>query len=339
MGRLCVALATFVLLAQPTSAQGQNAGRIESPTPGEPVVVDFELRLIELPEIDTVANRFRFRAYALFRWMDPRMAAAEERMYLDQDAIDFVSKIWWPIPEVVNQVGRTEVTRRVVKISPEGEISFGGIFESDMSTAFDLRDFPFDSQTLEIQIESFAWAEDALVFRALEGAASLEPELLLTEWDVTDARIRVESSPRRRVGRTHSRVVMSIDIERHSGFYLWKVILPLLMIVALSWVVFWMPDEPFGGRTRISITGVLTVVAYQFVLADSLPKISYLTLLDAITTLSFMAIAATLFENLVVSRWRERDPSVAIAIDRTSRWAFPLGFALAIAGVSIAYRL
>ena len=338
MRRICIALATLLLLGSPASAQSEPAsGHIESPTPGEPVVVDLELQLLELPSIDTVTNRFRFRAYALFSWTDPRLAASEERMYIDQAVLDRISTMWWPIPEVVNQVGQTQVSRRVMTISPEGRIQFGGIFESEMSMAFDLRRFPFDSQTLEIQIESFAWDDDMLVFRAPAGAAGVAAGLSLTEWDLTEARARVESSVRPRMGRTFSRVVMAFDIDRRSGFYVWKVILPLVLIVALSWVVFWMHDEPFGGRTRVSITGVLTVVAYQFVLADSLPRISYLTLLDAFTTLSFTAIAATLFENLVESRWRERDPSVALAIDRTCRWAFPAVFALGTAAVFIAY--
>ena len=66
---------------------------------------------------------------------------------------------------------------------------------------------------------------------------------------------------------------------RKPGFYLWKVLLPLIVIVALSWSVFWVPDERFAQRSRITATGVLTVVAYQFGFGADRPRIGYLTLM------------------------------------------------------------
>lgn len=332
MVRVGIASAIVVLLLAVFSGPAL-AQRAEAPK-----VVDVELQLLDLPLIDTVESRYRFRAFVRFHWNDPELAGATEQLYVDQDALDRLAKIWWPIPVIVNQVGQIEVTRRVLRIAPDGGVEFSGLFETTMSSAFDLRRFPFDSQTLELRLESFAWGEEQLVFRSNDDSVGIDDALKLVEWEVSDAHTRVERVVRPRQHVTKSQLVMSIEIERYAGFYVWKVILPLILIVAISWSVFWMHDETFAGRTRVSITGVLTVVAYQFVLADSLPKIPYLTLLDAITTLSFTVIAATLFENLVASRWRERDEAVALAIDRTSRWAFPASYALMVVAVFAYYH-
>ena len=52
-----------------------------------------------------------------------------------------------------------------------------------------------------------------------------------------------------------------------------------------------------------------------------------------------LLIAATLLQNLLVSRWRERDMKIANAIDRNSRWAFPATYAALVALLAVAYRV
>jgi hypothetical protein len=95
-----------------------------------------------------------------------------------------------------------------------------------------------------------------------------------------------------------------------------------------------MTDERFSGRSRISATGVLTVVAYQFVFAESLPRVGYLTLLDHVMIGSFGLLAVTVFESLLVDRANRQDPAKAIQIDRTSRWLFPTAYAVMLAAIA-----
>ena len=76
---------------------------------GGPRDVAFQLQLIALPSIDTVNNRFRFRAFARFHWRSPELDAADAGLYVDDDAMRRLSQMWWPIPEVVNQVGQVEI--------------------------------------------------------------------------------------------------------------------------------------------------------------------------------------------------------------------------------------
>ena len=106
----------------------------------------------------------------------------------------------------------------------------------------------------------------------------------------------------------------------------------LFVIVMLSWSVFWMSDEPFAGRSRISATGVLTIVAYQFVLAEGLPRVAYLTLLDKLMIVSFGLLAVTVLESLLVSR-HPRGSAAALRIDRAARWVFPVAYVAMIFAV------
>ena len=64
------------------------------------------------------------------------------------------------------------------------------------------------------------------------------------------------------------------------SFYMSRlVILPLVVIVLLSFSVFWMDRSSVGDRLGVSFIGILTGVAYQLVMSDHLPRISYVTLM------------------------------------------------------------
>ena len=46
--------------------------------------------------------------------------------------------------------------------------------------------------------------------------------------------------------------------------------------------------------------GVLTIVAYQFVVIDNMPRMSYLTLTDVILLISFVTMSLTIPQSLVI---------------------------------------
>ena len=56
---------------------------------------------------------------------------------------------------------------------------------------------------------------------------------------------------------------MTFEARRYPGYFISKVILPLIFIVAMSWVVFWIDPES-GTRVSVSVTAMLTLIAYRF---------------------------------------------------------------------------
>ena len=70
--------------------------------------------------------------------------------------------------------------------------------------------------------------------------------------------------------------------------------------------------------------GVLTLVAFQFVAADSLPRVPYLTLMDALILWSFLITASTLVLNVRNKRRFRTEEALGLKADRVCRWAYPL---------------
>jgi hypothetical protein len=124
-----------------------------------------------------------------------------------------------------------------------------------------------------------------------------------------------------------SAFVVTIEMARQSGSMLRDVVFPLAILVILSWSVFWMDRESLGDRMDISFIGILAVVAFQMVVSNILPRISYLTLMSTFLFLNYLVLFASVVVNLVVGRLdRSGSGILGDRVDRTSRWAFPLGY-------------
>ena len=105
------------------------------------------------------------------------------------------------------------------------------------------------------------------------------------------------------------------------------VMFPLAFIVFLSWSVFWMDRASMGDRINICFVGILTAVAYQIVLGDKLPQISYMTFLNGFLNISFFMMSAAVVVNLVIGAV-DKKGNVALGdlIERRSRWIFPITY-------------
>ena len=311
----------------------------EPPNPSGPTLVGVGFFVNDIRGIDPVRDEFQFRGYVQVLWCDPRLAfdpegTGQKELVFTGDRVEQEFKrMWFASGYPVNKVGEVSFSERVLRIRHDGTVEQSINLSLSLATHYDLRRFPLDRQTLELQVESYLWNRDQLQFVHDETISGFSDGIAIPEWDIEAVNGHVSEFAVMRSDTPFSRYILEIEITRKPGFYLWKVFLPLVVIVALSWSVFWMTDERFAGRSRISATGVLTVVAYQFVFAENLPRVGYLTLLDQVMIGSFGLLAVTVLESLLVDRANRQDPAKAIQIDRTSRWLFPTVYAAMLATI------
>jgi hypothetical protein len=105
------------------------------------------------------------------------------------------------------------------------------------------------------------------------------------------------------------------------------VVLPLIVIVLLSFSVFWMDRSSLGDRISVSFIGILTAVAYQVVMNDILPRIAYMTWINGFLNFSFLLMVGTVIINLVVGGLEQQGRAEAAhRVDHLCRWIFPLAY-------------
>jgi hypothetical protein len=116
---------------------------------------------------------------------------------------------------------------------------------------------------------------------------------------------------------------------RRGGYYIGKVIIPLVMIVAMSWVVFWMDPRESGVQISVAITAILTLIAYRFAIGTNVPKLEYMTRLDLFILGSSLLVFASLIQAMITSAFAKTDRyPKAREIDLWCRCLFPIVFVL-----------
>ena len=320
---------------------GAGADPATSPNPDGPTKIATGVFVSQLRSLDAVSEEYQFVGHVRATWCDPRLAydaaavGARGRVYSGPDADELLKQIWFISAFPANRAGTLEITERVVRVAPDGTVHNDLNFSVQLHADFDLRRFPFDRQTLHLYVESYRWAADDLVFVRSEESTGFAADFTMQEWTIAGVSSEIDEVSTIRGDRAFSRYVFEVEVARRSGFYLWKVMLPILIIVSISWSIFWMTDERLAGRSRITGSGVLTVVAYQFVVADGLPRIAYLTMLDKMMLVSFSLLAVTVVQSMLVTHYHESAPETAARIDRLSRWIFPLTYVALLAVVAI----
>ncbi len=324
-------------LVRPASIDGEP---VFVTPPERPTEVQIGVFLVALTKVDPPSEAFpTFRAEVFLdlRWRDPRVAfdpeeaGTDREVFLEHEAELQLERIWWPDVEFDNAQGTRHVEARELVILPDGTIEYSERFNGDFISHPDLRKFPFDAQHFDIRIESFAWDERFLKFVPYEPMIGFNADHKSSlEWDVKRVSALVDSTKEVRSETTFSVFTLRMDVERVSGYYVWKIVLPLLLIVVFTWSTFWMPGEPSSGRMQRAFLALLTVVAFNQVVSRNLPRISYVTFIDAMVFLAFAFVGLTM-GTIMYGQVKEHagQREAGIVLDRKARWAFPLAFALA----------
>lgn len=334
---LCVALPP-----QPGHAQGPSEpppSLLLRPDPeGAATEVLVELNINDILSINEREETFELDAYLYAEWVDPRLRfdaavfGSDHKVYRGEAALEALkTQIWWPELELVGGRGPRDRLHLSLLVWDDGVVEYEERFRAFIKQPYDLEEFPFDAHTIQLAVESFNYQVDEVTFAdPEEGRYKLEWET--NDWEILGAQAVIEL-PTPDDEEPYARALFEIDIERIPTFYLTKFILPLLLIVAISWAVFWMDFDTMhlADRLSVSFTSVLTVVAFDFVSAGNLPRLVYPTRLDAMLIVSYLFLALTVLENVVShSLMRSGQATASRRLDLTSRWLFPLAYFLSL---------
>ena len=108
-----------------------------------------------------------------------------------------------------------------------------------------------------------------------------------------------------------------IGMTRLSPFYITNIFFPIFMIVQIAVLTSAVETSDFGTRFSCMLTLLLTIVAFKFVTASYVPKVSYQTFLDSYTMLAYLFLVVWMFENFFISGIFEIDQEVADRVDDT----------------------
>ena len=310
------------------------------PEAERPVPVNVGFYLTDIVEVDDEQKTIEIEGVLTIRWHDDRQrfdpveAGTKEKVYQGNYQFSELATGWWPQLYLRNESGHYERQAVLLRILPDGSITYVEELQAIAEVEMDLRRIPFDRQRFELVFEVLGFDTSEVLLTADLDRTGAGEGISVNQWRMEsltaeDRTYRAEFSSGR--AETISAVAFQFPIDRASGFLLRVIVLPLLILVALSWSVFWMDSESLGDRMDISFIGILTVVAFQIVVSDMLPRIPYFTILSSFMLITYLTLVGGVVVNLTVGAIDRRgDQAFGNRIDRTCRWLFPLGYASVI---------
>ena len=349
----CLSSLLYIVL-MPVWAHAQEVS-LEGPPAGEmPLPVSVEFRVVSITDVNEQDETIDIEGFLSLRWRDSRLAYELSDVGLSDDApmpdgysrtprrtyvgvfeVVELFRGWRPYVWIPNGIGDRVKTNVVIAIWPDGMTEYGETFSTTVETPMDLRKYPFDEQDLQIYLHPLLYQRDELVLIPdVQRTNTWSRGQGIADWSRGSVMLEERANTTvhgRDSASTISEVVVHVQIARRPLDVLFSLILPLLILVALTWSVFWLDREALADRINISFIGILSIVAYYFVILEQVPEISYLTLIDAFILATFLNLAATVVVSFAVERCnRTGREALGNKLDQTCRWAFPTGYAVTI---------
>merc|ERR1712223_932302 len=280
---------------------------------GVPTNVSCQLFVASLSSINTENMDYETDTYLRQKWSDPRLSHDDIKAPLDLADPNLVKAIWKPEVFFPNAKEANfqfvTVPNVLIRIHPNGEILYILRLRLKFSCMMELSRYPLDRQICDMQIASFSKTTRELLLRW--DSSKLDPSVtgssVTVSSDLRMPQFIIESvHPTLCYERFHlgnySCLVAHFYLKRSVSFHLIQSYLPSIMIVAISWVAFWMDIEAVPGRISLGVITLLTVSS-QTGNEKNVPQTSYVKALDVWMGLCTAFVFAALVEFTIVNFW------------------------------------
>jgi hypothetical protein len=334
VGVLCaLARAPRAGIAAPPAAAADTPLLTPPGTP--PVRVETGFYLLNLASVNERTESFEADIYLRFTWHDPRLAFSPSgkgdgrRTFVETAAEDALKEIWWPEIEFVN-AAIPQVRNRSLVIKPDGTVTYYLGVTSQFRSRCDYGRFPLDRQVLEVKLQSFLYNDAEVRFvvdPGMNGFAGGDTcdDLRVTGLQAVSRTVRLIGQ-----GKSYSEFDALISVRRNYAFYVWRVFFPTILIMAMSFTVYFIRIPDLHDRVAVSLSCLLACIATQFAISFNMPKIAYLTIVDKVYLVTYGCIALGVGVSVLENALHNRSHPRLNRCNRIARWAVPALYVLMI---------
>ncbi|MBM3923060.1 MAG: hypothetical protein FJ340_07640 [Sphingomonadales bacterium] len=252
-------------------------------------------------------------------------------------------------------IGSSAAEIQEKKIIGKDEYYYTGYHQGDFYFNPDYSSYPFDIQSLNITIENSLIPSTDLVFCVdttsfLSSGADkrffgISNDLLnakTTNFNISKTEISTLSGiynsnfgdPEFPNQSSYSRLNIGVFINRSFVPFITKLIIPLAIILFLVYFVFFIPADKIDIAAGLTVTSLLSAIAFQLSVNSDLPEIGYIIYVDKVFYSCYFLIAISMAESLYTFYLDKSGEAekirLAKRIDQISRFLFPILFAASI---------
>ncbi len=321
--------------------QGKSEGR---PILKKPIPVQVGLKIQQITGVNQKEENFGVVGQLWMDWLQPELAFRADtlqrnyKVFTGDSFRKYMSEqgLLWPDYTFFNQQGRRWTQNLVVFVQSDGSVIYFERFSATFQAPiFNFRKLPFDTQNFFIRIDSI-YPVEWFIFEVKDGYSGVGKKLGEEEWVVTKFDTSVGST-RELYGRFNSKFMLDFWAVRHLNYYIFRIFLPLLIILMVSWVIFFLKD--YAKRVDVAGGNLLLFIAFNFVISQDMPRLGYLTFLDLILISTFLVTALVLVIAVALKRLvADGKGDLVLRIDKYIIIFYPLAYILALLVVFLIFK-
>lgn len=302
--------------------------------PGTPTLVGIAVWFQDIAHLSDVDQTLDTDVYVLVRWLDRRLAD-DSRGEAAADCPAPEQGLWMPSIEPENLRARQQFYDARFLVDSRGMITYSRRSLVKTSNALDFRNFPIDHHRWRFTLwPTFSRSDEMLFHPILVGRSD---NVSIQGWRLGKPEAETSVSERPPRNGQYARFDVYLDLSRNWQYFLWKLGLPLTLIVLMAYGVYYIPSSAVSQQIGLGMTSMLTLIAYMLALGGNLPRISYLTRADMFFVGSAILVFLGLVKAILTIVLDKGDEDRMIRqFNRVGRIVYPVGMA---ANFTVAFLL
>ncbi|KAG1963054.1 gamma-aminobutyric acid receptor subunit pi [Pimephales promelas] len=264
-----------------------------------PVTVGMSLDIASIDTISEINMDYTATIFLRQRWTDERLVfEGNKSLSLDGRLVEL---LWVPDTFIVDSkksfLHDITVENRLIRIFPNGTVLYALRITTTVACNMDLTKYPMDKQTCTLQLESWGYNVNDVMFNWARGNESVSglDTLRLAQYTVEDH----YTSASEAVYETgnYPRLIFHFELKRSILYFILETYVPSSLLVVLSWVSFWISQSSVPARICIGVTTVLTMTTLMMGARTSLPNANcFIKAIDVYLGICFSFIFGALIE-------------------------------------------
>ncbi|XP_071748632.1 glutamate-gated chloride channel isoform X3 [Lepeophtheirus salmonis] len=268
--------------------------------------------------IDDVKMEYSFQITLRQQWNDGRLRFKDKLLSMearigdkfDKDKIRYLtmtdsSKVWMPDTFFRNEkIGRFHNILQdnlYVRVFPNGDVLYSIRVSLTCACSMHLALFPLDKQTCNLDVASYGWTMNDLIYQWKEtNPVQMVANLSLPGGFKLDGFTNHNCDVKTATG-SYSCLRVEITFARQLSFYVLTIYIPCFMIVLVSWMSFWIDHKAVPARVSLGITTLLAMSTTQASINSSLPPVAYTKAIDVWCGVCVTFVFSALLEYALVN--------------------------------------
>ncbi|CAL4122876.1 unnamed protein product, partial [Meganyctiphanes norvegica] len=272
---------------------------------GGPVEVSFHVTVMGIDSINENTMTYDVNIFFAQSWKDHRLLLPTNftSEFVEMD-IELLSKIWLPDSIIKNakQINFQTMTvpNHFIWIYLDHTILYMVKLTLTLSCSMNFALYPHDTQQCAMHMESLKYQISDLIFK-------WDPhDPLVVKKDIQIPQFTLVNTSAVTCTETYSSgsytcVEVVFIFQRRLANYLLNTYFVTALMVAMSWLQFWLPPESANARSTLSIVSLMTLFIQNIGTQASLPPVSYTKLIDVYMLICFLFSFLALVEFGLVS--------------------------------------